>query len=102
MLKIISLPLGDFRFLLKQPVCSAGYSCTPHMIFSSSLKLPYVLHCAKFLLSVMQEEGEDTLVEHLLYQDYGGMLDYIPKLYPDVAFRLILLVEKTSEVFSKE
>ncbi|MEK6905774.1 MAG: hypothetical protein AABX24_05220 [Nanoarchaeota archaeon] len=68
--------------------------------FFKQLKVPYVLHCGNFTERYARG-GEDTLVEHLLYQDYGGMLDYIQKLYPDIGVPTYFIGGKNERSFFK-
>lgn len=51
--------------------------------FFKQFKVPYVLHCGNFT-ERYSKGGDDTLVEHILYQDYGGMLEHIDEVYPNL------------------
>lgn len=68
--------------------------------FFKKLKVPYVLHCGNFT-ERYAKGGEDTLVEHLLHQDYGGMLEHINNLYPDIGVPTYFIGGRNERSFFK-
>jgi len=68
--------------------------------FFKKLKVPYVLHCGNFT-ERYAKGGEDTLVEHILHQDYGGMLEHIKGLYPDIGVPTYFIGGRNERSFFK-
>lgn len=61
-------------------------------------KVPYVLHCGNFTEGYAKG---DTHVEHILYQDYEGMLDYIDRVYPAIGVPTYFIGGRNERSFFK-
>ena len=66
--------------------------------FFKRSNVPYVLHCGN--ITEGYAKG-DTHVEHILHQDYDGMLDYIQQNYPDIGVPTYFIGGRNERSFFK-
>ena len=66
--------------------------------FFKKTRVPYVLHCGNITDGYLKSS---THVDHILWQDYGGMMRYIKENYPDIGVPTYFIGGRNERTFFK-